>query len=278
LNQARDAIAEAKKAGVPEDKIKDLEKRHLQARGVFYACQDAEASRLAQGIIADARARPAPVAAPPPPPPANRQPRAQVRGPAEVEVNAPAAFSAEGSSDPDGDRLTYSWDFGDGSPPARTTIPSASHPYTRPGNYTVRLTADDGKGGTDTATAPVVVIRRIVLKESVGKVLFDFDKATLRPEAQRELASVVQEMQDNRTLQAELVGHADAVGSDEYNIGLSRRRAEATKNHLVSRGIAADRIKTAWKGEREPIAPNTSKEGRAQNRRVEITLRPLPVQ
>jgi outer membrane protein OmpA-like peptidoglycan-associated protein len=277
LHQARGAIEEAKKAGVPEDKIKDLERRHLQARGIFYACQDAEASRLAQGIIADARARPAPVAAPPPPPP-NRPPRARVKGPAEVEVNAPAAFSAEESSDPDGDRLTYNWDFGDGSPAARTAVPNASHQYTRPGNYTVRMMVDDSKGGSDTATAPVGVIRRMVLQESKDKVLFDFDKATLRPEAQRELATVVQEMQENPTLRAELVGHADAIGSDQYNMGLSRRRAESTKNYLVSRGISADRIRTDAKGEREPIAPNNTKEGRAQNRRVEITLRPLAMQ
>ena len=108
LNQARDAIAEAKKAGsLPPDKLAELEKRHMQARGVFYACQEAEPSQLAQGIIADTKARPQPVVAALPPPPANHPPQARIKAPAEGEVNAALGFSGEGSNDPDGDKLTY---------------------------------------------------------------------------------------------------------------------------------------------------------------------------
>jgi outer membrane protein OmpA-like peptidoglycan-associated protein len=116
------------------------------------------------------------------------------------------------------------------------------------------------------------------LQETVGRTHFDFDKATLKPTAQQELASVLQELQENPTLRAELVGHTDATGSEAYNLGLSKRRVEAVRNFLVAKGIAANRFQLAWKGEGEPIAPNTTKEGQAQNRRVEITLRPLPVQ
>jgi outer membrane protein OmpA-like peptidoglycan-associated protein len=275
LNQASAAIAEARKAGVPEEKIQDLEKRQLQARGVFYACQDAEASRLAQAIIADAKARPAPVAAPPPPAPANRCPLARVRvNVVEVEADKAVMLSGEESTDPDGDRLIFRWEFGDGT---IATGPTASHPYAKAGTYTVRLTADDGKC-PDTVTTNITVIRRVMLQEAVGKVLFDFDKATLKPAAQQELATVVQEMQENPTLRAELVGHTDSIGTEQYNLGLSKRRADAVKTFLVSKGIAADRIRTEGRGEAEPIAPNTTNEGRAQNRRVEITLRPLAVQ
>jgi OOP family OmpA-OmpF porin len=269
INQARDAIAQARSQGMPPERAAELDKRLLQARGVYYQCLDAEASRLAQSIINDARMRPAP----PPPPPANRPPRAQIAGPNETEVNTLINLSVEGSSDPDGDRLTYKWDFGDGTT-ASFTFPNATHRFARVGNYTVRLTVDDGKGGTDTASKNIAVIRKVVLQDRIGRVLFDFDKAVLKPEGQRELATEVQELKDNPTFTADIVGHTDSVGTDAYNERLSQRRTEAVRNYFVAQGIAANRLRLAWKGEREPIAPNTTAEGRAQNRRVEITLRP----
>ena len=277
LHQARDAIAAAKQAGsLPPEKIAELEQRHRKARGVYYSCKSDEASRLAQEIIADTKPRPQPVVAAPPAP-ANRPPRARLAAPAEGEVNTALRLSGEGSSDPDGDKLTYRWDFGDGTT-ASVTAPTTTHQYARAGNYTVRLTVDDGRGGTDSTTATVAVTRHVVLQEKQGQVFFDFDKATLKPAAQQELASVVQELQENPTLRAELVGHADATGTEAYNLGLSKRRAEAVRNFLVARGIAEARFQLAWKGEQEPLAPNTTEEGRAQNRRVEITIRPMPVQ
>jgi outer membrane protein OmpA-like peptidoglycan-associated protein len=270
INQARDAIAQARSQGMPPERAAELDKRLLQARSVYYQCLDAEASRLAQAIINDAKMR---AAAPPPPPPANRPPRAQVAGPNETEVNVLINLSGEGSSDPDGDKLTYKWDFGDGTT-ASFTFPNATHRYARVGNYTVRMTADDGKGGMDTASKAITVIRKVVLQDRKGRALFDFDKAVLKPEAQRELAAEVQELKENPSFTADLVGHTDSVGTDAYNERLSQRRTEAVRNFFVSQGIAANRVRVAWKGEREPIAPNTTAEGRAQNRRVEVTLRP----
>jgi len=270
LNQARDAIAQARSQGMEPDKATALDKRLLQARGVYYQCLDAEASRLAQAIINDAKMR---AAAPPPPPPANRPPRAQIAGPNETEVNVLLNLSGEGSSDPDNDKLTYKWDFGDGTT-ASFTFPNATHRFAKVGNYPVRLTVEDGKGGTDTATKTITVIRKVVLQDKKGKVLFDFDKAVLKPAGQRELAGEVQEMKENVSIRADIVGHTDSVGTDAYNERLSQRRAEAVRNFFVSQGVAASRFQVAWKGEREPIAPNTTAEGRTQNRRVEITLRP----
>lgn len=279
LHQAREAIAAAKQAGsLPPEKIAELEKRHRKARGVYYSCKADEASQLAQGIIADTKPRLQPVvAAPPPPAPANRPPQARLAASAEGKVNTALGLSGEGSSDPDGDKLTYRWDFGDGTT-ASFTAPTTTHQYARAGNYTVRLTVDDGRGGTDSTTATVAVNGHVVLQEKKGQVFFDFDKATLKPAAHQELASVVQELQENPTWRAELVGHADATGSEAYNLGLSKRRAEAVRNFLVARGIAEARFRLAWKGEQEPLAPNTTEDGRAQNRRVEITIRPMPVQ
>jgi outer membrane protein OmpA-like peptidoglycan-associated protein len=271
MDKARDASFSEKH---PEQ-FKEFERRYLEIRGVFYACRDDEASRLAKQLIADVNAlmAPRPVAAPPPPSPANRAPIARFRGPAEAEANTLITFMAEESSDPDGDSLTYKWDFGDGTV-ASFTFPNATHRYTKAGNFTIRLTVDDGRGGSDSTTGVIAVTRRIIMSEEKEQVLFDFDKADLKPAGQAIVAEVVKEMKENPQLRAHLIGHADATGSDQYNMGLSKRRAEATRNAMVRQGIAADRITVEWKGEREPIAPNDTREGRAKNRRVEIILRP----
>ena len=68
------------------------------------------------------------------------------------------------------------------------------------------------------------------------------------------------------------VGHTDAVGADRYNQKLSVRRAEAVKAYLVSKGIEANRVYTEGKGEKQPVADNRTREGRAKNRRVEIEV------
>lgn len=273
LQNARKAIDEAKKKGGDEQCLKDLDSRLLKARGTYYACAEAEAGRLAQGIIADSN-KCGPRVAAPAPAPTNRPPVARLSVPERSDINVPITMDGSASSDPDNDRLTYVWDFGDGQTES-VPSPRTSHRYAKPGSYVVRLTVDDGKGGSDTASARIGISQKIVLAESKGRVLFDFDKANLKPAAVQELSAVVQILRENSALAADLVGHADSVGSDQYNLGLSRRRAEAVKNYLVSQGIAASRISVDWKGESEPAVPNTTDENRARNRRVEITIRPL---
>ena len=68
------------------------------------------------------------------------------------------------------------------------------------------------------------------------------------------------------------VGHTDSVGNDAYNQKLSVRRAESVKAYLVTKGIEKNRIYTEGKGEKQPVADNKTKEGRAKNRRVEIEV------
>ncbi|MBA3477579.1 MAG: OmpA family protein, partial [Lautropia sp.] len=68
------------------------------------------------------------------------------------------------------------------------------------------------------------------------------------------------------------VGHTDSVGSDAYNQRLSVRRSEAVKAYMVSKGIEANRIYTEGKGEKQPVADNKTRDGRAKNRRVEIEV------
>ncbi|MBM3226179.1 MAG: PKD domain-containing protein [Candidatus Tectomicrobia bacterium] len=272
IAKARKALDDAKKAGAADrqpDKFKELEKRFLQARGVFYACNDAEAARLAQSIIADLAAAPSA-----PAPAGNRPPAARLSVPPCGNVGEAVAMDASGSADPDGDALSYTWDFGDGTAPAKFTFPRATHTYTRAGNYNVRVTVDDGKGGNNTATGTITVIQKFVMTDKGKKVLFDFNKADLKPAAKQQLAPVLQSLREQPSLQTQVIGHTDGVGSDAYNMGLSQRRSGSVVDYLVQNGASRQNLKADWRGKREPIATNATAAGRAQNRRVEIILAP----
>ena len=101
---------------------------------------------------------------------------------------------------------------------------------------------------------------------------FDFDKATLKPAGKEKIdEEIVPPMKEHSNLRALVEGHTDSIGSDAYNQRLSERRADAVRDYMVSRGIDAQRITTKGYGKSEPIASNKTKEGRAQNRRVEVT-------
>ena len=101
---------------------------------------------------------------------------------------------------------------------------------------------------------------------------FDFDKSVLKPEGKAKLDDLVGKIQGINLEVIIAVGHTDSVGSDAYNQKLSVRRAEAVKAYLVSKGIEKNRVYTEGKGEKQPVADNKTKEGRAKNRRVEIEV------
>ena len=103
-------------------------------------------------------------------------------------------------------------------------------------------------------------------------VFFDFDKAVLKPEGKAKLDDVVGKLKATALEVVIAIGHTDSVGTAEYNQKLSVRRAEAVKAYMVSKGIEPNRIYTEGKGKAQPIASNTTAEGRAKNRRVEIEV------
>jgi OOP family OmpA-OmpF porin len=101
---------------------------------------------------------------------------------------------------------------------------------------------------------------------------FDFDKSVLKPAGKAKLNDLVSKVQGINLEVIIAVGHTDSIGTDAYNQKLSVRRAEAVKAYLVSKGIEKSRVYTEGKGEKQPVADNKTKEGRAKNRRVEIEV------
>jgi OOP family OmpA-OmpF porin len=101
-------------------------------------------------------------------------------------------------------------------------------------------------------------------------VNFEYDSARLEENSKRILDLVYRSLNNNPEVEVKISGHTDAIASEEYNLDLSRRRAESVKRYLAQRGIAPDRIETEGYGESQPIATNETPEGRAQNRRIEI--------
>ncbi len=109
-------------------------------------------------------------------------------------------------------------------------------------------------------------------------VTFAVDSTTISPQMRDTLDGVAQSMIDYPNSLIDVMGHTDSTGSDQYNLDLSRRRAESVSNYLVSRGVARARIETLGYGEQYPIADNSTEAGRSQNRRVEIRITPITEQ
>ena len=101
---------------------------------------------------------------------------------------------------------------------------------------------------------------------------FDTNKAVLKPEGKAKLDDLVAKVKGISLEVIIAVGHTDSVGSDAFNQKLSVKRSEAVKAYLVSKGIEKNRVYTEGKGEKQPVADNKTKEGRAKNRRVEIEV------
>jgi OmpA-OmpF porin, OOP family len=103
-------------------------------------------------------------------------------------------------------------------------------------------------------------------------VFFDFDKSVIKPEGKSKLDDLSNKLKGINLEVVIAIGHADSIGSDGYNQRLSVRRAESVKAYLVSRGVESNRVYTEGKGEKQPVADNKTRDGRAKNRRVEIEV------
>jgi outer membrane protein OmpA-like peptidoglycan-associated protein len=117
--------------------------------------------------------------------------------------------------------------------------------------------------------APIPVVR-LVFEE---RVFFDFDKVVPRPESMSVIEIVAANMKrDVPDAALTILGHTDAVGTDAYNTGLSQRRASTVLGELIEHGLNPNQLSTVAIGKSQPIAPNSTEEGRARNRRVEFLI------
>ncbi len=107
---------------------------------------------------------------------------------------------------------------------------------------------------------------------AIEGIFFDTDKAVIKPKSKPVLDKAVKVLKDFPDVKVEVSGHTDSTGDRTHNIDLSQRRADAVKKYLVDHGIDADRIDTRGAGPDEPRADNTSKAGKAKNRRIEFKL------
>ncbi len=140
--------------------------------------------------------------------------------------------------------------------------------------YAVCALMDHETAAPSPAPAAVPAAEPVVRKTIVlPGVHFEYDRAELKPNTQRILREeVVALMNQEPDLTVRVEGHTDSHGSDAYNQGLSKRRANSVKDFLVGDGIAASRITAIGYGESRPAASNDTAEGRARNRRVEIKV------
>ena len=103
-------------------------------------------------------------------------------------------------------------------------------------------------------------------------VLYPFDSDQILPAGRENLRQLANSLRNYPETEVLIVGHTDSQGSDDYNMRLSYRRAEAARSYLASQGVTSARIRVEGRGETEPVADNSTESGRAQNRRVEIAI------
>ncbi len=108
------------------------------------------------------------------------------------------------------------------------------------------------------------------VRVAFGGVNFDFNKATIRSEAGPVLNKWSDRLSECPNVALQIEGHTDSTGPEAYNQGLSERRANSVRDYLVSRGIDSSRLNPVGYGELRPVATNSTRDGRAENRRVEI--------
>jgi outer membrane protein OmpA-like peptidoglycan-associated protein len=135
-------------------------------------------------------------------------------------------------------------------------------------NYNMRDISSDSTYTADIPLQPIEANAHIVLKN----VFFDSKKTTLKPESIIELDNVVRLMNENPNMKILISGYTDNVGKPADNLALSKGRAVAVVNYLISKGINDSRLSFKGFGETNPVGDNSTEEGRALNRRTELSV------
>lgn len=146
------------------------------------------------------------------------------------------------------------------------------------GKHSVSIKLNLGLPDLNAPTAGGEYDRSIFTKyDEVGKITFfniqfEFGKADLKPESDSIIANVAESMKNNPDMKIEIRGHTDDVGDENYNLNLSRKRAEAVRKRLIELGVAPAKLTAAGLGETAPLVPNTDDESRRKNRRTEFVI------
>jgi outer membrane protein OmpA-like peptidoglycan-associated protein len=111
---------------------------------------------------------------------------------------------------------------------------------------------------------------------SLADILFDFNKATLRRDVEFNLVKIATILNQFDEMNVLVEGHTDAIGSDDYNLALSKKRAQAVSDFLASQGVNAKRLTWEGYGKTRPVADNDTEEGRQKNRRVDLVIQDAP--
>jgi outer membrane protein OmpA-like peptidoglycan-associated protein len=127
--------------------------------------------------------------------------------------------------------------------------------------------AQDSRGTGVTVTQTADNRLKLDVPSDAG---FAIGKAEIKPALRAALDRYAVTLNQHTVTRIQIVGHTDSTGSDAINNPLSQTRADATRDYLVARGVAASRISSEGRGSREPVASNDTEAGRAANRRVEI--------
>ena len=203
-----------------------------------------------------------------------------------VAVVAPVAICSDGQ-DNDGDgQVDFPADLGCGAEgdPDETDPAQCANGRDDDGDGQVDHPADKGCSGaddndeTDACRAPAPGEPVSLKGCATGDVIvlrgvnFDFDKSSLTRNARTLLDDVAAELAAYPDIRVEIGGHTDAKGTDEYNLALSKRRAESVRQYLIGKEVAPERMTSAGYGESQPVADNESDEGRELNRRVELKV------
>jgi len=114
------------------------------------------------------------------------------------------------------------------------------------------------------------VLKRRQENFELKPIYFDHDESVVKKEFHNYLNDMIEILEGIHDLRIKVIGHTDAVGTDEYNIGLSERRARAIKEFFTSRGVSIDKLEIDFKGKRQPVDTNKTSEGKQRNRRVDF--------
>lgn len=143
------------------------------------------------------------------------------------------------------------------------------------GKYMDKQEAEMRQALADAEAASIQREQDVLTVSFKGDFVFDFDSAILKPGAYDEINRVAEVLIKYPKTTISIEGHTDSKGTEEYNLDLSKKRAEAVKDALIGKGLTPSRLKTIGFGESKPIADNDTAEGRQMNRRVRVVIIPV---